>query len=92
MNILEYILDNRIILIPVLIIIGQIIRQTKYIPNKFIPLILLIFGIVFSLMIEWNISIQAIIQGILITGAAVLSDQIPKQLKKKEYQYSSFLP
>ena len=84
MNILEYILDNRIILIPVLIIIGQIIRQTKYIPNKFIPLILLIFGIVFSLMIEWNISIQAIIQGILITGAAVLSDQIPKQLKKKE--------
>lgn len=84
MNILEYILDNRLILIPALIVIGYIIRQTKSIPNKFIPLILLGLGIIFSLMIEWNFSVQAIIQGILITGAAVLGDQIPKQLKKKE--------
>lgn len=41
-------------------------------------------GILFSLLMEWGFSIAAVIQGILVAGAAVLGNQIPKQLKKDE--------
>ncbi len=84
MNIGEYILENRLILIPVLIVIGWFIKHTQAITNKWIPLILLVTGVLLSVMIDWRFSVDAVIQGILTAGAAVLGDQIPKQLRKDE--------
>lgn len=84
MDISSLIIENRLILIPALIIIGWVCKQIKVIPDKFIPLILLGLGILFSLLMEWGFSITAVIQGILVAGAAVLGNQIPKQLKKDE--------
>ena len=84
MEVLTYIHENRLILIPVLIILGWIIKRLRFIADKFIPLILLGFGILFSLLLERSFSVQAILQGILITGAAVLGNQIPKQLKRNK--------
>ena len=52
MNAWEFILENRIILIPALIVLGWAVKEIKAIPNKFIPLILLFFGIIFSAWIE----------------------------------------
>ena len=84
MEIFEFILDNRIILIPVLIIIGWFIKNTRIIPDKYIPLILLLVSILLSLWVEMGITVQAVIQGILVAGAAVLGHQIQKQLQKDE--------
>lgn len=83
MNVLEYILENRLVLIPVLMIIGWIVKQLRVIGDKYIPLILLGLGILFSVLLEWDISVQGVVQGVLVTGAAVLGNQIPKQLKKR---------
>ena len=82
MDILNYIMDNALVLIPVLVIIGEIIKNIEKIPDKWIPLILLPLGIGGALALG-GLSVDSAIQGILITGAAVYGNQIVKQLKKE---------
>lgn len=83
MEILSYITENALILVPVLLILGQIIKNIKVIPDKFIPLILLPFGVVGAMALGgWTV--QSAIQGILVTGCAVYGNQIYKQLKDGE--------
>ena len=83
MEILQYITQNALVLIPVLIIIGQIIKGIEKIPDKWIPLILLPLGIIGAMALGgWTV--DSAVQGILVTGTAVYGNQIVKQLKKDE--------
>lgn len=82
MEILSYIMENALVLIPVLVIIGEIIKNIEKIPDKWIPLILLPIGIAGALALG-GLSVDSTIQGILVTGAAVYGNQIVKQLKKE---------
>lgn len=83
MEIISYITENALVLIPVLIVVGKIIKSTSVIADKWIPLILLPIGIVGAMTLGgWTV--EAAIQGVLVTGAAVYSNQIVKQLKKDE--------
>ena len=80
MEFLNYITENALVLIPVLIIIGQIIKGIEAIANKWIPLILLPLGIVGAMALGgWTV--DSAIQGILVAGAAVYGNQLVKQLK-----------
>ncbi len=82
MEILTYITENALILIPVLIIIGHIIKNVEFINDKYIPLILLPVGILGAMALGyWTVT--SAIQGVLVTGAAVYGNQIYKQLNKK---------
>ena len=81
MDFLNYIIDNVLILIPVLYIIGTFLKGLEVINDKYIPLILMAFSIAFSIAIL-GLNVDSIIQGILITGATVLSNQLIKQSKK----------
>ncbi len=83
MEFLNYIIENALILIPALVIIGQIIKNIEVIPDKYIPLILLVFGIGGAIAII-GVSVDAIVQGVLVTGAAVYGNLFVKQLKKSE--------
>lgn len=81
MEALTYILEKGLILIPALNILGALIKGMEKIPDKYIPLILLVFGVLgaFGLM---GLSVDAAVQGVLITGTAVYGNQIVKQLKQ----------
>ena len=81
MEALNYILEKGLFLIPALNILGALIKGMEKIPDKYIPLILLVFGVLgaFGLM---GLSVDAAVQGVLITGAAVYGDQIVKQLEQ----------
>ena len=83
MDIIGYIVDNALILIPALIVVGAIIKQVEAIPNKWIPLILLPLGIAGALALG-GLSTDSVIQGILVTGASVYGNQLVQQLGKKE--------
>ena len=83
MEFLNYIVDNALILIPVLYIVGTFLKGLEIINDKYIPLILMAFSIAFSIAIL-GLNVDSIIQGILITGATVLSNQLIKQSKKDE--------
>lgn len=82
MEIIEYILDKALILIPVLNIIGMLLKNIEKIPDKYIPLILLGFGILGAVALA-GVSADAVIQGVLVTGVAVYGNQIVKQMKKE---------
>lgn len=89
----DFIKPELLILIPVLYLIGMAIKKSN-LPDKFIPLILGIVGIVLSviylLSTEPIIGTQAvataiftaITQGVLCAGASVYVNQIIKQTKE----------
>ncbi|MDO4847440.1 MAG: phage holin family protein [Clostridiaceae bacterium] len=81
MELLKYTVENCLILIPVLNVIGQIIKGIEKIDNRFIPLILLAFGVAGSIGIL-GFNAEAVIQGVLVTGTAVYGNQLVKQLKQ----------
>ena len=83
MDFFSYITENALILIPVLVVIGQIIKNIQLIDNNWIPLILLPLGVAGAMALGgWTV--DAAIQGVLVTGAAVYSNQIVKQMKTEK--------
>lgn len=78
----EYVTENALILIPVLLVIGKIIKSTEKIRDKWIPLILLPLGIAGALALG-GLNIDSAVQGVLVTGAAVYGNQLVKQLGKQ---------
>ncbi|MGI6773436.1 MAG: phage holin family protein [Acutalibacteraceae bacterium] len=83
MEILHYLTEHSLVLVPALLIIGQIIKEIEKIPDKFIPLILLPIGILGAVGIN-GLSADSVLQGILVTGVSVYGNQLVKQLKKPE--------
>ena len=91
-DILQHIRAEMLMIIPVLIVIGKILKESAFLKNKYIPLVLAVISIILS--VGWIFAyttentVQAIIdgfiQGILLAGAAVCSHQIFKQYKKDE--------
>ena len=80
---MNYIVDNCLILIPVLYIVATILKNLEFIKDKYIPLILLPIGIAMAIAIS-GIDINSVIQGILVTGVTVYGNQIFKQINKEE--------
>ncbi|MFL0247437.1 phage holin family protein [Candidatus Clostridium stratigraminis] len=83
MDLIELITEQALILIPVLYIIGILLKNTPKLKDWLIPYILLVLGIVGSVSII-GLTVQAVIQGILVAGAAVFSHQLIKQTTDKK--------
>ena len=81
MEVLGYITDRALILIPVLNIIGMIIKRLEKINDKYIPLILLLFGVLGTIGLL-GVSVDSVIQGVLVAGTSVFGNQVIKQLSK----------
>ena len=82
--IFNYIVEDGLILIPVLYVIGYIIKNTNILSNRWIPLVLLVIGIIFSIFLLNDPIVDRVIQGILIAGVTVFIDQVKKQNFEKE--------
>lgn len=80
---MEYIIENCLVLIPVLYVIGAILKGIEVIKDKYIPLILLPIGIVLAIAIQ-GLNVNAVIQGILVVGVTVYGNQLFKQISKSE--------
>lgn len=83
MDFLSYITENALILIPVLYIIGAILKGTDKIQNNYIPAVLLPIGIIMAIGIM-GISMNSVVQGVLVVGASVYANQMFKQCIKKD--------
>ena len=81
MEVMNFIKENIVVLVPVLYIIGEIMKGSQVIKDKYIPAILLVVGVAFSLSIL-GFNVDGIIQGILVAGATVLGNQLVKQASK----------
>lgn len=79
----DYILDNALILIPAIYVIGAILKGTELIKDKYIPVILLPIGVILAMLLV-GFNVNGFIQGVLVTGVAVYANQLVKQTLKEE--------
>lgn len=82
MEFVKYITENALILVPALYVLGMIVKNTEKVPDKYIPVVLLIVGIGGAIAFI-GLNANAVIQGILVTGAAVYANQLIKQVSKE---------
>lgn len=82
-NVLSYIVDTSLILVPVIYILGMMLKGTEKISDKYIPVILLPIGIILSILVN-GINASSVIQGILVVGVSVYTNQLIKQTGKEE--------
>ncbi|NFS59315.1 hypothetical protein FDF04_19870, partial [Clostridium sporogenes] len=81
-NLLDYIKEQAFILIPVLYVLGLMLKSNKKIQDWVIPWILTICSIVGAILLM-GLNINAVIQGILCVGVAVYGNQLVKQTTQK---------
>jgi len=96
MDFLSYIEPELLVLIPVLYVIGMVLKNLEEVKDKFIPVLLLIIGIAISViyvLATQNLAtsqeiaagiFMAICQGALVTGVTVYTNQLIKQSQKSE--------
>lgn len=82
MNFLNYIVEEGLVMILALYIIGEIIKGTGFIENKWIPLSLTVLSIVFTPLFLGAYTPDNIVQAVLITGATVYGNELIKQTQK----------
>lgn len=83
MEFTNFIMEKALVLIPVLYIIGFILKKTESVADKYIPVILLPIGVAGAVAVM-GISAESVIQGVLVVGATVLTNQVIKQSSKGE--------
>lgn len=83
MEFTKFITENALILVPALYVLGIVLKGTEKFQDKFIPVILLPIGVIASIALN-GFTVQAVIQGVLVVGAAVYTNQLVKQINKSE--------
>ena len=80
MEVLNFVSENTYIVAVVLWVLGEIIKGVPKIPNWVIPFVLAAVGIGLCIGLLGP-DVQAVMQGILCAGGAVLADQAVKQVR-----------
>lgn len=82
MDILNYVVEEGLIMIPVLFIIGEIIKGTELLSNKWIPLVLLVISVAFTPLVLGTYTADNIVQAVLVAGVTVFGNELIKQSSK----------
>ncbi len=82
MDFLNYIVEEGLVMVPVLFILGEIIKRTELLDNNWIPLALLLISIGFTPLLLGGYVATNIVQGILVAGATVFGNELIKQTGK----------
>lgn len=89
MNIEMYVKPELLIVAVVLYVLGLMIKQTKKVKDKYIPIILGVIGILVCFVYVFAIEpfslmgvFTALTQGVLVAGVAVYVNQVIKQSTK----------
>lgn len=84
MDILNYVVQEGLVMIPVLFIIGEIVKSTELLSNKWIPLALLIISVGFTPLVLGAYTANNIVQAVLVAGVTVFGNELIKQSSKGE--------
>ncbi len=94
MEVMSYVKPELLVLVPVLYILGVALKQSKHVRDELIPLTLGCCGVALTALWLAGTSVPAnaqelamllftsIVQGLLVAGMAVYSNQLLKQAKK----------
>ena len=82
MNVLDYVVQEGLVMIPVLFIIGEIVKGTELLSNKWIPLVILVISIGFTPLVLGAYTTDNIVQAVLVAGVTVFGNELMKQSSK----------
>lgn len=82
MNVLDYVVQEGLVMIPVLFIIGEIVKGTELLSNKWIPLVILIVSVGFTPLVLGAYTADNIVQAVLVAGVTVFGNELIKQSSK----------
>lgn len=83
-NLIQFVPEQLLILVAALCVIGIFLKGSNKIKDNFIPWILLILGVAFSVFIN-GVTPDSVLQGVICAGVSVFSNQLKKQtIDKKE--------
>ena len=82
MDILNYVVQEGLVMIPVLFIIGEIVKGTELLSNKWIPLVILIISVAFTPLVLGTYTADNIVQAVLVAGVTVFGNELIKQSSK----------
>ena len=77
----KFLIEEALILIPVLYVIGMFLKSLEAIKDKYIPIIIWFFGVVLSMLIL-GFNVDGFVQGTLVAGTSVFASQIYIQTTK----------
>lgn len=83
-ELMKYLVEDALIMIPVLNFIGLLVKNTDPIKDKHIPHVLALVSIGFTPWLLGGYTPHNIVQAILVAGGAVLLNQVQKQAKKED--------
>ena len=84
MNVLEYIVQEGLVMIPVLFILAEVIKHTELLDNKWIPLTLLVISIAFTPFLLGAFNADNTVQAVLVAGVTVFGNELYKQTKGED--------
>jgi hypothetical protein len=85
MDLMNYIVSEAYILIPVLYVIGVFLKKIPNIKDWLIPWILLGLGMLGGFFLS-GMQLSGILQGVLVAGATVFTNQLYKQTVEKSQE------
>ncbi len=80
-NILKYVIEEALVMIPVLWVIAEVIKRLNYIENRWIPLIVLSISLAFSPWLLGGYTPQNLVQAVLVAGGEMLLYQVADKTK-----------
>lgn len=93
MNLMEFVPSNLAILIACIYVVGVFLKNLNSVPDKYITIILMLFGITFAVLLSiinaqykvaLDVIVNGILQGICCWGISVGINQTAKQLTREE--------
>ena len=78
-QIAKYLVDDGIVMIAVLYIIGETIKRMDVIKHRFIPPVLMVISVILTPLLMGGYSPENIVQSILVTGGATLYYETKKE-------------
>lgn len=84
MDILNYVVQEGLVMIPVLFIIGEIIKGTELLGNKWIPLVVLIISVGFTPPLLGAYTADNVVQAVLVAGVTVFGNELVKQSSRED--------
>ena len=82
MDILNYVVQEGLVMIPVLFIIGEIVKGTELLSNKWIPLVVLVISVAFTPLVLGAYTADNVVQAVLVAGVTVFGNELIKQTSK----------
>ena len=75
---LNMIVEDGLIMIPALFIIGEIVKQTETVDKRWIPVIVIVVSFILTPLVLGGYTADNIVQAILVAGAPVLVHEVWK--------------